>query len=280
MKRIVTIQDISCIGKCSLTVALPIISATGIETAILPTTILSTHTAFKGYTFRDLSMDIPDIRKHWMKEKISFDAIYTGYLGNEEQIDMVKDFIKSFDTKDNFVLVDPAMADNGKLYPGFDLEFVSKMKELCMMSDIIVPNLTEACLLLGVPYREDYEEEDIQELLVQLSKMVKYPIITDIRIHNKIGIMSYDSKSKKYYQYFRTKIPAKFHGTGDVFASALVGCLANGIELNDSLQIAVDYVWECIKETFKEKDEYYGVYFELKLPYLIHRIQNKKRTNK
>lgn len=276
MKRIVTIQDISCIGKCSLTVALPIISATGIETAIIPTTVLSTHTAFKGYTFKDLSAEIPLIKEHWKKENFEFQAIYTGYLGNVEQIEMVKEFIQTFKTPKNLVIVDPAMADNGKLYPGFDSEFVSKMKELCQMADIIVPNLTEACLLLDIPYKTNYTTKELENVLKELAKITKKPIITDISIKNKIGVMSYDSINKIFDSYFRTKIPVKYHGTGDVFASSLVGSIANEISIEKSIRIATDFTWETIKETFKtHKTGYYGVDFETKLPYLINRIKKQ-----
>ena len=270
MKKIVTIQDISCIGKCSLTVALPIISSAGIETAIIPTTILSTHTGFKNFTFRDLSSDIPLISNHWQKENFKFNAIYTGYLGNVEQIEMVKDFINKFNTKDNFILIDPAMADNGKLYTGFDKNFVKKMKELCDMGDIIVPNLTEASLLLGIEYKDNFTVNEIKDMLLTLSKTVDKVVITDINIGNKIGIMSYDGK--EYYSYFRTKIPAKYHGSGDIFASSLVGCLTNNIDLNNSLKIAVDYTWECIKETYKENKNAYGLNFESKIKYYIDKM--------
>ena len=157
MKRLVTIQDISCVGKCSLTVALPIISAMGIETAVIPTAVLSTHTMFKNFTFRDLSKDIPVIQKHWKDERISFDAIYTGYLGSIEQIDMLKEFFREFKAEDNFIFIDPVMGDNGKLYVGFDQEFALQMKELCKMADVIVPNLTEASYMLQKEYKENYK---------------------------------------------------------------------------------------------------------------------------
>ena len=277
MKRIVTIQDISCIGKCSLTVALPIISATGIETAIIPTTILSTHTAFKDFTFRDLSKDIKPIKEHWKKEKFNFNAIYTGYLGNEEQIELVKDFIKDFKTKNNFILVDPAMADNGKLYKGFDYSFANKMKELCSLADIIVPNLTEACLLTNIEYKENMSLNEIKNICIELSKTIPKIVITDISINNKIGIMIYDKKNCEFYTYFRKKINTKYHGTGDVFASTLAGALANEIPLNNSLKIAVDYTWETIKETYKRNKIAYGVDFETKIPYLINRINKYKK---
>lgn len=276
MKRIVTIQDISCIGKCSLTVALPIISSVGIETAIIPTTILSTHTAFKGFTFRDLSSDISLISEHWNKEKFKFDAIYTGYLGNEEQIEKIKVFINSFNTKDNFILIDPAMADNGKLYVGFDNRFVLKMKELCSLGDIIVPNLTEACLLLGIKYKAKFNINEIKDMLSKLSKLSNKVVITDIKIGNKNGVMSYDGN--EYFSYFRTRIDVKYHGSGDVFASSLVGCLCNDISLSKALKIAVDYTWECIKETYKYNKKAYGLNFENKIQYYINRVRkiNKK----
>ena len=143
--KILTVQDISCVGQCSLTVALPIISACGIETCVLPSAVLSTHTAgFKGYTFRDLTDDMPDICAHWQKEGISFDAVYTGYLGSTKQIDYVKNILSTVKKSDGYAVVDPAMADNGKLYPGFDMEFVEAMKTLCGAADYILPNITEA----------------------------------------------------------------------------------------------------------------------------------------
>ena len=158
-KRILTVQDISCVGQCSLTVALPILSACGHETAILPSAVLSTHTAgFSGYTFRDLTEDIPGICAHWVKEGIKFDAIYTGYLGTREQI---ADVAQVFDTllkEGGKIIVDPAMADHGKLYSGFDMEYARAMGDLCKKADVILPNLTECCLLTGMPFRESYDE--------------------------------------------------------------------------------------------------------------------------
>ena len=272
MKRLVTIQDISCVGKCSLTVALPIISAMGIETAVIPTAVLSTHTAFKNFTFRDLSMDIPKISKHWQDEKIDFDAIYTGYLGSIEQIEMLKIFFEDFKKDTNFVFVDPAMADNGKLYTGFDTNFALKMKELCDKADIIVPNLTEASFMLQREYKEEYSEEEIKEMLIKLSEGgAKKVVLTGVSFNkNELGVMSYDKNTGEFFKYFREKIPVKYHGTGDVFASALVGALVNEKTLEESLKIAVDYVWETIKETFIEKKENaYGVNFEAKIPFLI-----------
>lgn len=276
MKRIVTIQDISCVGKCSLTVALPIISAMGIETAVIPTAVLSTHTAFKNFTYRDLTGDLPKIAKHWKQEKFDFDGIYTGYLGSIEQIDMLKEFFKQFKTSENFIFIDPVMADNGKLYAGFDENFVREMKELCKMADIIVPNLTEASYMLEKEYKENYSEQEIKDMLIELSILgPKYVVLTGVSFNeNKLGVMSYNKETNKFFTYFKEKVPAKYHGTGDIFASTLVGAITNNNTLEEGLKVAVDYVWETINDTYKtnEKDVY-GVNFETKIPYLIDRIK-------
>jgi pyridoxine kinase len=277
MKRIVTIQDISCVGKCSLTVALPIISAMGIETAVIPTAVLSTHTAFKNFTYRDLTGDLPKIAKHWKQEKFNFDGIYTGYLGSIEQIDMLKEFFKQFKTPDNFIFIDPVMADNGKLYAGFDAKFVKEMKKLCKMADIIVPNLTEASYMLEKEYKEIYSEQEIKDILIELSNLgPKYVVLTGVSFKdNKLGVMSYNKETNEFFTYFKEKIPAKYHGTGDIFASTLVGAITNNNTLEEGLKIAVDYVWETINDTYKtNKKDAYGVNFETKIPYLINRISN------
>ena len=276
MKRIVTIQDISCVGKCSLTVALPIISAMGIETAVIPTAVLSTHTAFKNFTYRDLTGDLPKIAKHWKQEKFDFDGIYTGYLGSIEQIDMLKEFFKQFKTSENFIFIDPVMADNGKLYAGFDEKFVKEMKELCKMADIIVPNLTEASYMLEKEYKENYSEQEIKDMLIELSFLgPKYVVLTGVSFNeNKLGVMSYNKETNKFFTYFKEKVPAKYHGTGDIFASTLVGAITNNNTLEEGLKVAVDYVWETINDTYKtNKKDVYGVNFETKIPYLIDRIK-------
>ena len=164
MKRIVSIQDISAIGKCSLTVALPIISAMGIECAVVPTAVLSTHTQFQGWTFRDLTDDMEPIADHWKQQGFTFDAIYTGYLGSFRQVDIVKRYFRDFGAGAK-IIVDPAMADNGRLYAGFGPEFPQKMAELLDGADLVLPNLTEACLLLGKEYREEYDRAYIMDLL-------------------------------------------------------------------------------------------------------------------
>ena len=275
MKKIVTIQDISCVGKCSLTVATPIISAIGIETCVLPTAVLSTHTAFNNYTFRDLTDDIKDIANVWKKEHINFDAIYTGYLGSARQIELLKNFFEEFKTKTNFIFVDPAMADNGKLYSGFDLEFTKRMKHLCSMADVIVPNITESCFMLNKEYKENFSQKEIEEMLIELTNLgPENAILTGVSFkENELGVMGYNKKTKEFYSYFKEKIPVKYHGTGDIFASTLVGALTIGKTLEEAIKIAVDFVWETIYDTYLEKKEdTYGVNFETKIPYLINRI--------
>lgn len=277
MKRILTIQDISCVGKCSLTVALPVISAFGVETAVLPTAVLSTHTAFKGFTFRDLTCDLTSIKKHWKEQNIGFDAMYTGYLGSFEQIQIVSDIFDEFKTKDNFILIDPVMADNGKLYPGFDQKFADKMAELCKKADIIVPNLTEASFMLHQEYIESgYTEEYIKNTLIKLTDLgAKTAIITGVSFSpDKLGAYGYDSKEKRFFSYYNNLLPAKFHGTGDVFASALCGALAIDKPLQDALKIATDYTVKSIELTLENKNHnWYGVDFERAFPYLIEKIK-------
>ncbi len=277
MKRIVTIQDISCFGKCSVTVALPIISAMGIECAIIPTSVLSTHTGgFEGFTFRDLSDDIPKIADHWKKYDIGFDTIYTGYLGSVKQIDYTIDFINGFKGKNTLVFVDPAMADKGRMYTGFDMEFPSHMARLCAMADIIVPNITEASFLTNTPYTEDYDEEHIKMLLKKLCEMgAKKAIITGIAFEKATqGAYFYDSDTEEYYYYRAENIERNFHGTGDTFASVFAGAVTKGFDIKRALEIAVDFTVECIKATLPEAEFHkYGVKFEECIPSLIEKIK-------
>ena len=276
MKRIVTVQDISCVGKCSLTVALPIISAMGTEAAVLPTAVLSTHTMFKGFTFCDLTDEIEPISSHWKKENMDFDAVYTGYLGSARQIALTKDLISKFKGEDTLVLVDPAMADSGRMYTGFEKSFALEMATLCSVADIIVPNLTEASFMLGEEYvAEGYDEEYIKDMLKKLTALgCKTAVITGVSFEkDKLGVMSYDSESGEYFSYFRERIPESFHGTGDVFASTFLGALMRERSIGDSLKIATDFTVECIKATLGNPQERkYGVNFEEEIPYLVSRM--------
>lgn len=271
--KILTIQDISCVGQCSLTVALPIISACGIETCVLPSAVLSTHTAgFSGYTFRDLTEDLPAIRTHWLKEGITFDAIYTGYLGSARQIGYVEEIIRDTAARNAAAIVDPAMADNGSLYPGFDDIFVQAMKGLCSKADYLLPNITEACFLTGTQYETEYDRAYISELLARLTALgCKNIILTGVSYApGKTGIVVFENGSYAYYEH--EKLPNSCHGTGDIYASAFVGAFVRGKSAYDAARIAADYTVACIKATAKEENHWYGAKFEPVLPKLIQAL--------
>ena len=268
MKRIATIQDISCFGKCSITVALPVISAMGVECAIVPTTVLSTHTAgFSGYTVCDISSELLPIAEHWKKENITLDALYTGYLGNEGQIDLTKRFIEHTKTDKTIIFVDPAMADYGKLYPAFDENFPKKMLELCSVADVLCPNITEACMLLGKEYKEEgnYDEGYIRSLADGLAALgAKKVVITGVKYGDgRHGALALDAESGEYRYLFGEDLPCRFHGTGDIFSSVLCGALAKGENVFDAAQMAIDFTIACIKQTIPDKENHpYGVKFE------------------
>lgn len=265
MKRILTIQDISCVGKCSLTVALPIISAFGIEAAILPTAVLSTHTAFGSFTFRDLTDDISDICDVWKNEEIDFDGIYTGYLGSREQIDLVLDIFRDFG-ENKLKFVDPAMGDNGNLYKGFDAQFAKEMARLCAAADIIVPNLTEACFMLDKPYvAEGYDEEYIKDILISLTALgCKKAVLTGVGFEsNRLGCYGYDSETGVFWSDFNKKKPQSFHGTGDIFASVCFASVMNGKNVEEASAVAADFVCDSIDATINDENPiWYGVNFE------------------
>ena len=272
MKRVLTIQDISCLGKCSLTIALPVISALGSETVILPTAVLSTHTMFKNFTCKDLSDQIDPISKHWKSEEIKFDAIYTGYLGTIEQIDQVKSLFRTFRSENTVIIVDPVMADNGKLYPAFNMEYVKKNAELCSEADIIVPNITEASLMTGMEYKETYDIDYIKEMLSRLNELgAKVSVLTGVSLEDgKTGIMGYERKTNEYYIYQNKKIDAVYHGTGDLFSSVCVGEIMQGKDWRDAMRIAADYTAHTIEVTLQNPEKpWYGVDFESTIPDLI-----------
>ncbi len=272
--RILTFQDVSCLGQCSLTVALPILSACGFETAILPASLLSTHTmGFHGFTFLDLSSEIQKIMEHWKREAISFGALYTGYLGSVAQIENAEKIAEEYIDQGGTIYVDPAMADFGKLYPGFDQAYVHAMKRFCGMAGIILPNITEACLLADLPYQEKADEAFLEKLFARLHELgPKTVVLTGASLEeNKNGVIV--SVNGKRESYSHRSIPKRFHGTGDVFASAFVGAHLHGKSLLDSARIAADFVLSCIENTQDDPDHWYGVKFEPLLGDLIKRIE-------
>ena len=207
MKRILTVQDISCIGRCSLTVALPILSAMGLETAILPTAVLSTHTQFQNFTFRDLTEDLNGIFEHWKKENFTFSTVYTGYLGSKEQIEIVLSLFEEYKKSGALLIADPAMGDGGKLYTGFDMEFVRQMARVCANADVVLPNMTEASMMLGMEYRADgYDEAYIKDILKRLCDLgAKTSVLTGVSFSDKeLGVMAYDSAADTFPAYAAT----------------------------------------------------------------------------
>jgi pyridoxine kinase len=273
-KRVITIQDISCIGKCSLTVALPILSAAGLEASILPTAILSTHTGgFTGYTFRDLTSDIKPITEHWKTLGITADALYTGYLGSEEQQQLVLDIFEDFKQANTLILVDPAMADQGKLYAGFDEEFALGMRKLCAEADLIVPNLTEASFLLQKPYPgEAYDQAYIEETLQELAALgPRQVVLTGVSFESsKLGAAAYDRELGTTEYYFTERVEGFYHGTGDIYSSALLAAVLKGRSLKDAIRIACEFTTAAIRRTHAAgTDPRFGVEFERELGALI-----------
>jgi pyridoxine kinase len=264
-KRIAAIHDISCFGKCSLTVALPVISAAGIEVSVIPTAVLSTHTGgFHGFTYRDLTDDILPVVRHWQTLDIRFDAVYTGFLGSFEQIDIMVEVFKTLKTPDNLILVDPVMADNGKLYSIFPPDFPDGMKRLCAGADVIVPNITEAALLLGDAYREGpYDRAYIEDMLARLAAIgPRRVVLTGVCFDDaELGAAVYDDGDVQYLMSRR--IVGYYHGTGDVFASALLAGALCGLGLADAAKEAIALTVESIGRTRQAgTDVRFGVNFE------------------
>jgi len=274
LKRVLAIHDISGVGKCSLTVALPVISACGIECSVLPTAVLSTHTGgFTGYTFRDLTDDILPIAAHWEKEGISFDAVYTGYLGSKEQLSMIKDICVRERQKGAQIIVDPVMADYGSLYPGFPDDFPQGMRELCEAADIILPNMTEACLMLGIDYEAPpYTKDHIEYVLKLLAAIPKKAaVLTGVDLDDgRLGAASIDIASGRIEYVSAVKIEGSYHGTGDVFASVFTGKYISGAGIKAALQSAADLTSNAAARTLKAGTGLrFGVEFEPELYTLI-----------
>lgn len=272
-KRIAAIHDISGIGKCSLTVALPVVSTAGIECCVIPTAVLSTHTGgFHGYHFRDLTDSILPIAEHWKKEGFHFDAIYSGYLGSTRQVDVLLECIGLLRARDTLVVIDPVMADNGRLYQSFSPDFPFKMRELCGKADIITPNITEACLMLGEAYQPPpYTREYINNLLLRLSEICGgCVVLTGVSLSKyEQGAAAYSKKEQKSYFASSRRLEGMYHGTGDVFASVFVSSMVLGRGVEKSLKTAVDFTCRAIENSVADRNRnWYGVNFESVLPEL------------
>lgn len=276
-KRVAAVHDISCFGRCSLTVALPILSAAGIETSVIPTAILSTHTGgFTDFTVRDLTDDILPIARHWKSLNLGFDAIYTGYLGSFQQLEIVGELFSMFRTKGNLIYVDPVMADNGVMYQAFDKAFAGGMAKMCAKADVIIPNITEAVFMLGEDYIEGpYTRDYIEGLLRRLAELgPKLVFLTGVFFDEKqLGAAVYDSASGEYSYGFSEKLEGSYHGTGDVFGSSLLAALLAGKTPGDAAQIAVDFTVNSLRRSRGEgHDVRFGVNFEYGLRQLAERL--------
>ncbi len=262
-KKVLTIQDISCYGSCSTTVALPVLSAFGIETAILPSAILSTHTSgFKNFTVLDLTEEMPKIINHWIDEGIKFDAIYTGYIGDIRQFDYILECKERLLNDNGLFIVDPAMADNGKLYPALNQDIVEGMKKIVSVADYILPNITEACFLTNTEYKEEQDDMFINELLAELYRMgAKNVILTGVMDDPySIGATSYDGMQKT--TVIKEKVEQSYHGTGDIFSSIVVANILNGVDIKTNLDIATDFIIDSIYNTMDDPYHSYGVKYE------------------
>lgn len=262
--RVLAINDVSCVGKCSLTVSLPIISACGIECCVLPTALLSTHTGgFKDYTFLDLTEEIPDILRHWKSLGLTFDYICSGYLGSIDQIELVRQIKNEFLCDGGVFIVDPVMGDSGKLYSGFTDKFLEKMKSLCKEADYILPNMTEACYLSDLPY--PLNKESAITAFSRLQTICPRPVLTGITDNEQIRVCYADENGKPVF-YTHENVEGFFHGAGDVFASAFVGALARGKSQAQAIVLAADFTTATIRRSAKEvSDKRYGLNFEAEI---------------
>ena len=270
-KRILTIQDISCLGQCSLTVALPILSACGFETCILPTALLSAHTAFQNPAITQLAELMPAVRSHWEREKITFDAIYTGYLGSVAAIHETIQIANTLLKPGGLFVVDPAMADFGELYTGFDQEYAEEMKKLCSRADIILPNITEAAIMTGLPFKEQPDRAYVDELLKRLNHPCT--VLTGAGYREEESGVAVLHQGRRF-DYQHKKTLRTCHGTGDVFASSFVGACLRGKSLETAAQIAADTVCLSIAATMEDPDHWYGVRFEPVIPRLLQMLED------
>jgi len=276
MKNLVAIHDISCFGKCSLTVALPILSAGGVEAAVIPTAVLSTHTGgFTDFTYRDLTDDIMPIFRHWQSIGLTFDASYSGYLGSFRQLDIVAEINRELAVDGALIIVDPVMADHGELYSSFDSSFPAGMRKLCEQADIIVPNMTEAVLMLGEEYLEGpYTHEYVEGLLRRLAEIPRrLVVLTGVWFsddQSRLGAACIDAVTGEVSYALAPRVPGAFHGTGDVFASALVAGILAERTPTEAMQAAVDFTAAAAQRTAENgTDRRFGVAFEPELHRLI-----------
>ncbi len=253
-KKVAAIHDLSGLGRCSLTVITPVLSSMGIQVCPLPTALLSSHTGgYSGYTFLDLTEEMKKIAAHWKSLNVDFDSIYTGFLGSAAQIELVLDFCNYYRNKCNsFILADPVMGDDGEKYATYTDEMCRMTSSLVKNADLITPNLTEACILAKTEYREDFTYSEMKDLLTALTDLgSKRTVITGIKNkeENKIGCVYFDKTQKLYGEVFSPYIDKFYPGTGDIFASVLLGEMLNGLCLEDACKQSVEFVYKAVKYT-------------------------------
>ena len=254
--RVAAIHDMSGFGRCSLTVAIPVLSAMGLQCCPLPTAFLSTHTGgFEGFSFLDMTDEMPRVADHWKTMDMDFKCIYSGFLGSERQIEIVSEFIRVFRQKDTVVVVDPVMGDHGAVYQTYTPAMCEGMVHLAEQADVIVPNLTEAALLLGIPYGElPTGETGCREIVERLSLNGRRSVVLTgaSAAPDLTGAMCFDAKSGQIQNIQVNRIPREFYGTGDVFASVLAGALVKGTALSEATRQAVDFVRACAERTAEQ----------------------------
>ena len=273
-KRIAVIEDLSCIGRCSLGVAMSVLPVMGVEAAMLPTAILSCHTAFDSFTFVDFTPEAEKIMNQWHKMQLHFDAIYIGYLGSEKLVDLALRFIERFRTPQVQLIVDPAFGDHGKLYTGFDLNYVRAIRALCAQADIILPNVTEACYLLDAPYGETPEHSAgiAVQAEVLLGERLKNVLITSCHFDGDRTGLTCVGKHPFTHIHERRLPPC--HGSGDLFASAFAGFMLRCGEVEKSARAAADFTFDCLRYSSQCPDHrWYGVDYEAMLPQLFKRLE-------
>ena len=271
--RVAAIHDLSGVGRCSLTVILPVLSAMGVQVCPVPTAMLSCHFGFGDVVFRDLTDYIPRALENYQELGIDFECIYSGFLGSEEQVDHCLEFFRSYPKA--LIVVDPVMGDHGKPYKTYTKELQTRMGELVSVADLITPNYTEACVLLGEEYsHEPVTRAKAKSMLVRLSELgPKNVVITGLSLATgEIANVGYDRDQNAFWRVTCDYVPVSYPGTGDLYASALIGSLLTGDSLPISMDRATRFAEISIKTTFSYGTETrQGVMLERSLPWLTQR---------
>ena len=278
LRRLAAVHDLSGLGKCSLTVALPVVSATGVECACIPTAVLSTHTGeFTGWTLRDLHEDMLPMARHWASTGAAFDGIYSGYLATPEQTEALREIIRLLRRPGAHVIVDPAMADNGSYYSNLDDRMCRAFRALLKDADVVTPNITEAALLADMEYRHDgHDAAYLRALSEKLAALgPRTVVITGVRPREgEIGNLAYDAETGSMQLCTHAAHPGLFYGTGDIFAASLAALLVRGAEVDDALRLESDFTDACICRSLRhDTPRRFGVDFEGALPDYIRAVE-------